>query len=165
MVNTRTPYSAKTAAYLRRETAISAGINCILTLVFFLLVFGMAPLVPVWGVGAYVFDFLPQGFMVAFMGTLVPSLLTRKAMRQGKLVGIEGPGRPWLPSLLVMRAVLLGLIGAAIGTAAAAAVLGATGATLLPWALALAAKLVFAAALAGTVTPLALRATLAEVPA
>lgn len=149
-------------AHLRREVATSMAINCGLTLAFFLVVFGRSGPVPVWGLGHYVFDFLPQGFMVAFMGTLVPCLLTRKALRAGKVAPLAGPAPLALPHNLPLRAMLLGSVGAALGTGISALTTGMLGLESLAWGVALGAKLAFVASLAFAVTSLALRATLCE---
>jgi hypothetical protein len=107
-----------------------------------------------------VFDFGPQAFAVAFMGTLVPSALSRKALRSGK-VGSR-PSSLRLPANLLLRGLVLAVPSAAIAVAGSAAVLAALGMAELPWGPALAAKLVFGAGLALVITTLALRATLAE---
>lgn len=146
--------------HIRRETGVSMVINTVLSGAFFLAVFGLAGPVPVWGLGHYVFDFGPQAFAVAFMGTLVPSALSRKALRSGK-VGSR-PSSLRLPANLLLRGLVLAVPSAAMAVAGAAAVLGALGMAELPWGPALAAKLVFGGGLALVITTLALRATLAE---
>ena len=74
---------------LVRETAISMAINGVLSAVFYFAFFHGLAKVPVWGVGNYAFDFVPQSFMVALMGTLVPGLLTLKARAK---LGLSSPG-------------------------------------------------------------------------
>lgn len=149
------------AAYIRRETGVSVVINAMLTLGFFLVAFGRdgAP-VPVWGIGAYVFDFVPQGFMIGLMASLVPGALAGKALRSGKVAAVEAPSA--LPSGLVLRSLLMAMCGAAAGVAISAGLLAALGLDQLPWGAALAFKLVWAVALAVIVTPAGLRAALAR---
>lgn len=72
-------------SYIRRETGVSIVINSVLSLLFFFLVFGMDDPIPVWGMGQWVFDFLPQSFMIALMSTLVPGYLTAKKLKAGQL--------------------------------------------------------------------------------
>jgi hypothetical protein len=146
--------------YIRRETAISIVINTVLSLGFFLLVFGSADAVPVWGVGAYAFDFVPQSFMIALMSTLVPGLLTASRLRAGAVGRLDAPSR-W-PAALVPRAILLAIVSVVVGAGLAALGLLALGADAVPWGPALAAKLVFGAALAAVITPIGLRAALAS---
>lgn len=146
------------AAYIRRETAVSTAINVALSAAFFVAVFGTGGKVPVWGMGGYVFDFGPQGFMIGLMATLVPGLMVRKALWQGKVPVIQGASR--LPAAVLPRAVLCGVFGAVCGMAGAGAVLLVGGATQLDWLPALLAKLAFGAALALVVTPAGLRAEL-----
>ncbi|MCX7284452.1 MAG: hypothetical protein NTX28_10485 [Novosphingobium sp.] len=146
------------AAYIRRETAVSIAINVALSAAFFAAVFGLSGLVPVWGMGGYVFDFGPQGFMIGLMATLVPGLLARKALAGGKVAPLGGTSA--LPAAPVPRAVLCGALGAAAGVCASAVALGLAGPQHLGWLPALLAKLAFGAVLAVIVTPAGLRAEL-----
>lgn len=149
------------AAYIRRETGVSVVINTMLTLGFFLVAFGRsgAP-VPVWGLGAYVFDFVPQGFMIGLMASLVPGALAGKALRSGRVAAVAAASP--LPSGLLLRSLLMAVGGAAAGVAISGGLLFALGLGQLPWGGALAAKLVWAVALAMIVTPAGLRAALAR---
>jgi hypothetical protein len=146
--------------YVLRETAISVAVNVTLSGVFFLVIFGLADRIPVWGFGAYVFDFVPQGFMIGLMATIVPGALARKALRQGRIE--PSPPQSAAPSSLVLRALALGFLAAGIGTIGAATVTALFGANSVDWWSALVMKLVFAGALAATVTPLGLRKVFAE---
>ncbi len=146
--------------HIRRETAISMVINTVLSGVFFLAVFGLHGPVPIWGMGHYVFDFGPQAFAVAFMSTLVPGALSRKALRAGRVA--SRPSALRLPGNLLLRGLILAVPSAMLALAGAAAVCPALGLAQLPWSVALAAKLGFGAVLALVITPIALRATLAE---
>ena len=127
-----------------RETAISMAINAVLSILFFLAVFGVSRPVSAVAFGS---DFLAQAFMVALMGALVPGLLTAK--RSG---AARGP--------VVRRAILLafaGLVVAGGGAYAACVVLGES--TIAP-GIALVVKAGFGALLAAIVTPIAVRAAL-----
>ncbi|MFN3551614.1 MAG: hypothetical protein ACK4UL_00785 [Novosphingobium meiothermophilum] len=146
------------SAYIRRETLISIAVNVVLSAGFFLAVFGLRGPVPVWGSGGYVLDFGPQGFMIGLMATLVPGLLARKARTAGKVMAMDGASA--LPGAIAVRAILCGLIGAAVGVAASAIPLRAIAVPALDWLTALIAKLLFGAMLAFTVTPAGLRAEL-----
>lgn len=152
-------------AYIRRETLISMAINSALTLLFFVLLFGGMHRVPLWGIGNWAFDFIPQSLMIALMGTLVPALLTGRAVKAGRIAAIGRPSR--LPANPFARAVLV-----AVATAVVVAVIVA-GLTWLaaspdtptianiPYAAALTIKLLYAALLAALVTPASLCAALA----
>eukprot|EP01037_Dinobryon_pediforme_P024889 gene24889-26841_t len=63
-----------TRAVLLREAVISAAINAVLSIVFFVLVFGVSVAPRLDALGP---DFLPQAFMVSLMGSLVPAMLLR----------------------------------------------------------------------------------------
>jgi hypothetical protein len=127
-----------------RETAISIGINAVLSIVFFVGVFGLS--VPV-GIAALGRDFLPQSFMVTLMGCLVPALLVRR-----------GSGLPVRP--VIVRAVLLALAATAIAGAGAWQFCLARAPMTIDAGVALAIKALFGAALAGLVTPVAVAAAL-----
>jgi len=148
-----------TKAYIARETLVSMVINTCMSFLFFKLVFTNGQPVPVWGVGAYVFDFGPQAFMIALMSALVPGTMAGRALRAGRVVAWQGRSR--LPARLGRRAVVMAVVSAAGAAGLAAVLLGMTGLASLPYATALGVKLVFAAGLAAVVTPLGLRAALA----
>lgn len=129
-------------AVLLRESLISVAINMVISVAFFLLVFGLGRPMAFADLGP---DFLPQAFMVALMGSLVPPLLLR-----GKL-GLAA--RP-----IVVRAIGIALVSVVFvggGAFAICAMLGE--AQLAAWP-ALALKAAFGGLLAMIVTPVALTA-------
>lgn len=146
------------AAYIRRETLVSIAINTSLRLIFFVAVFGWGRAVPIWGLGHYVADFGPQGFMIGLMATLVPG--ARAARRSGTVAAWPGISR--LPRSLIVRAVLTGLFGVAGGAGIAAVLFAGLGLSTIDFVPALVGKLCFGAGLAALVTPPGLHAALAE---
>ena len=142
------------AAYVRRETLISMAINGTLSLLFFLIVFGRTNPVPVWGPGMWVFDFLPQSFMIALMGTLVPGAITARRLKTGVLQPSAATSRR--PRALVLRALLLAMLSAVLGTGLVALLSLAIGLVTLDWTMALVLKVAYGLALAGIVTPVGL---------
>lgn len=151
------------SAYIRRETIVGVVISVAVTLVIFLIVFGFSGPVEIWGLGKFVFDFLPQAFMIALMATLIPGVMTEQKIRQGKLPTIDGRSR--LPKSLPFRAGLIAIIAAAVSVALFSGFFFVTGLTALGWTAALMIKLVFGAALAAIVTPLGLKAALSKAAA
>ena len=147
-----------TEAYIRRETIVGVVISVAITFVFFLIVFGFSGPVEIWGAGKFVFDFLPQAFMIALMATLVPGAMTASKLRQGELQSIEG--RSKLPKALPLRALLIATAAAVASVALFAGLFFVSGLAALNWFVALAAKLSFGAALAAVVTPIGLRAAM-----
>lgn len=147
-----------TRRFILRETLVSIAINTVLSIGFFLLVFGRTNPVPLWGMGHWVFDAIPQSFMIALMGTLVPGMMAGKALRAGNLA-VHGMPKPF--SRLAIRALATALVAAAVGLLLAALVAQLSGLASLSWMAALAIKAVYGAALAAIVTPLSLRAALA----
>ena len=146
--------------YVRKEQMISIAINGALSLVFFLIVFGQASVIPLWGVGNWVFDFLLQSFMIALMGTLVSGMLTMRRLRAGTLQ--PAPWQSRLPSSLVGRALVLSVAAALLGTAAITAAVWASGLAELSWTPALVLKVLYGLILAAIVTPIGLRSALAR---
>lgn len=133
-------------ALLLREAAISAAINAVLSIVFFVIVFGvtLAPRLDALGP-----DFLPQAFMVALMGSLVPALLLRR--RMGGAVGT-----------IMLRAVVFALLGTAIAGGGAYWLCTLHAAATLPIAQAITLKALFGAVLGAIVAPLAVWPVLAS---
>ena len=84
-----------------------------LSLAFCFMVFGNVPRIAVWGPGGLVFDSLIQSVFVAFMSSLLPTLLTRRRLGHGSIRA--RPARMHLPRNAVARA---------LGTAGMAALLG-----------------------------------------
>jgi len=126
-----------------RETAISVLINTAISVGFFLLVFSFGPPVATRALAP---DFLPQTFMVALMGSLVPALLIRR--RSGAPV-----------AAIVRRTLLIAFAALVVAGGGAFAVTHASD-VMLASSTALAIKAAFGAVLAAIVTPLAVAATL-----
>lgn len=146
--------------YVRRETMISVVINVALSAVFFLLAFGRLDPVPVWGLGKYAFDFIPQSLMIALMSAVVPGILAIRRRKAGLVERVEERSR--LPRRLLHRALLVGLLAVVLGAGLAALVLAAAGVETISWTPALAIKLVYGGVLAAFVTPPTLRAALQQ---
>ncbi len=98
--------------YIATEAAIGASISAVLSILFVLLLFGGMAQVPVRGL---LVDALPQGFAIAVMATLVPTLLARRRLARGVVTPITQD-----PSArsrgLMPRALLAGSSAAAVGT-------------------------------------------------
>lgn len=142
------------AGYLYRETAISVAINAVLSLIFFLLVFGTPASVRVAGAGGYGMDFVPQSLMIALMASLVPGAIAAAKLRRAGLAAAEAR------AALLRRSLTTALLGAGVGAA-----IGWLLALLLPVAAiplvpALFAKILYGALLAAIVTPIGLRRAL-----
>jgi hypothetical protein len=106
--------------YLVVETAISMGINALLSAGFAWLIFHGHDHVPIRGPGGLVRDAGPQTFMITLMGTLVPSLITRQRMRAGRLdAWLQGhsgasQGRA---SNIFLRALVMAVVAMVLGLA------------------------------------------------
>lgn len=145
-------------AYIRKETMISMIINGAFSLIFFLIIFRQAATVPLWGAGNWVFDMLPQSFMVTLMSTLVPGAITARRLRAGVLQPSSQQSR--LPRSLVLRALLLAVVSAFLGTGLIALIAMLSELADLPWTTALLVKILYGILLSALVTPIGLRAAL-----
>ncbi len=147
--------------YLTAETLISMLINIALSLVAAWLVFGRRDAVPMAGPGGFAFDFLPQTFMVSFMSTLVPTLLTRKRVASGQVAA--WPGAPVkLPRNVLLRALLVAVLAAAVFGGIAMLIGLRSGAGHIPLNNVYVIKAFYGAVISIPVTWLALRVALAD---
>jgi hypothetical protein len=122
-----------------RETLISVVINSAISVGVCLLLFGLDRPVPASALG---WDFLPQSFMIALMGTVVPALMLRR--RLGASV-----------ARIVMCAVAMA-IGALLPGNVASVLTHMLVEASVPARNALLIKAGYGAALAAVVTPIAL---------
>lgn len=130
-------------AIILRETIVSIVINMAITAGFFFALFGLGGRIDG---AAYGQDFLPQSFMVALMGALIPGLLVRR-----------GSGAPI--TRVIVRAVLLA-VGALLVGFLCWWLFARTG-SLKPVP-ALIIKLAYAAILSVIVTPISVGATMTD---
>ena len=148
------------AAYIRRETRISIAINVVLSLVFFLIVFQLTGPLQVWGTGHFAFDFAPQSFMIAFMSTLVPGMMTARKLANGVVLPMDQVQRLRMP--LVVRAMVLAGAAALAGAGLAVLLFHLFGMDKIDWTTALVVKLLYGGCLARIVTPIGLQDALAR---
>ena len=94
--------------YLYMELLIGAMFGAFFSLLFTFIIFGRKSWIPMGGTGGLVVDSLPQSFMILFMGSLVPTLMTRRRVRQRSVepLGAEPSMRPANP---VLRALAIAL--------------------------------------------------------
>ncbi len=142
------------AAHLRNSTLISIGISMAISAAFFLLVFGLKPVIYVFAPDNLALDFIPQTLAAGFMAALMPALQTRTKMVAGSLAGA-----PPLPLQIAKRAVWLAVASLALA-AAVTALLWLGGIETMPWGSALALKTGYGGLLGLIITPIALRAIL-----
>lgn len=68
-----------------RETVIGMAVSAAMSLVAFLLVFGLGPPVVMLD---FAWDFIPQTFMASLMGSLAPGLIAAKVYRTSRLAAV-----------------------------------------------------------------------------
>lgn len=147
--------------YLIVETLVSVVVNGAISALFVVLAFAGRSEVDLWGPGNLAVDLLPQTFAVAFMSVLVPTILTRKRLRSGKLGRAEGvssrlPRNLWLRSLLLAVAATVLIAGTMI------ALLAALWSGPIAYGDLFLLKVLYGGVVALLVTPIALVATLAD---
>lgn len=147
-----------TTRYVRRETRVSVAINAVLSLVFYIMFFGISGPVAIGGIGGLAFDFIPQSFAITLMSALVPGALTIGKLARGRLA--PQTGASGLPRSLWLRSLLLAAGAALTGAVVAGIVAMAWSSSMLEWRAGAAIKILYGALLAWVVTPIGLRATL-----
>lgn len=145
--------------YLATEIAVAVVINALLSLIFVVAVFGGRTEIPLWGRHGLLIDAVPQGFMVALMSCMVPSVLTRRRRATGVIGSL--PSAFLLPGSLLVRSLLIAAAAAAVSWALQAALLPPIA---LRWSFAavLGFKCGYGALLGAAVATLAVRTALAE---
>lgn len=146
--------------YMMIETIISVVINSAISAGFAWFVFGGAPLAKVWTPGGVAFDFVPQTFMISLMSVLVPTALTRKRVRAGTIE--RSPADSRLPSNIFLRALLIAVSATVVLGGMGVALLAVLGINTIPFGMLFPAKIAYGAAVSLIVTPIALRAALAD---
>lgn len=145
-------------AYLRGEVIAAIAVNSVLSLVFFLLTFGLQAAIPMWGRGNYLFDFAPQSFAVALMSVLVPGALTARRLAAGKFEPLRG--KQPIPRSLILRALLVAVVATGFGVALAWIVIALSGAQQIGWTAALIIKIIYGGILGGIVARITLPAAM-----
>lgn len=150
-------------SYVQRETLKSGVIGLVLSAAFAFLILGGQPAVPLHGPKGLVMDALPQTFVVAFMTTLAPTLLTRRLVRSNAVAGLEPVGF-WLPQNAFLRSLLFALPITLVAWLGHSLLLPLI--TPASWAfpLVLAYKGIYGAALGIFLTPVVVRAALGDLP-
>lgn len=144
--------------HLIKETGISALINAGFSFGITFLLLGSNDVV---ARQALVIDALPQSFAVTLFGVFIPTLLTRKKIRAGKLATL--PFRKTaLPGNAFVRAVLMGILAAIAGGLLHLVVLSGLQIEALSISTVLVYKTLYGAALSMIVTPIALHIVLQE---
>lgn len=144
---------------IRTEAVVGAGVNAVLSVIATWLTLGGTPAIRFCCTApSLVMDALPHSFAVAFMATLVPSLLVLGRARKGKIDGCPPPAL-WPSGIrrrIGVRAIAFGFISALTGIALHFA---ATPLVAAEWAIgpALGFKALYGAAISVVVTPVALR--------
>ncbi|WP_114955078.1 hypothetical protein [Sphingosinicella terrae] len=146
-------------AYVARETLVSVVITMAISALMTWVVFG-------GGVAAerreVLLDFLPQTFMIALMGSLVPGVMARRQVRRRALARRAGPP-PKLRSL-TLRSFGAAMASTLLFGAIGAALVVALFAEAVPIASLFGFKCAYGGSVALVVTPVAIRAALRDRP-
>lgn len=147
--------TAEHSRYIAKETAIGVVISVALSVLFFLAFFRGRSSLEWWGADRLALDFLPQTFMIALMGALVPGLLTRQRLRNGGL-SASGSFESIPVSGVVVRAVVIAAGTTALLGGAAIALVTMGEWAPIKWEHALMLKMIYGGLVAAIATPLAL---------
>ncbi|MFZ6730946.1 hypothetical protein ACO0LG_03395 [Undibacterium sp. Ji42W] len=151
--------TTKHNSYIARETAINTVFSVVLGIAFAFLFFQSDTHIDL-GSRKVVLDIMPQSFAVAFMSSLIPSLLTHQRRSNGKLQALES--KHSLPRNVFLRSTVTGVIVTTICTAAYAVLGPAQGAIVLILGQFVMLKAVFGGILSLVVTPIALISALRD---
>ena len=148
--------------YIAVETAISLGLNIAFSALFFFIVFGRSDHIDLWGTHGFALDYFPQTFMIALMSVIVPTILTRKRVKGGRVMRRESSMSARLPKNVILRAIMLACL-ACVTLAAVAVWITASFWSVEPaHSNLLLLKLAYGAAVAAILTPIALVAALSD---
>lgn len=144
-----------TDRYVRTETKFSIVGSILVTVVFYVLAFGVLEPVSIRGFGSYAFDFLPQSFMTALICTWLPGAITRKRAKSGAVALTP-------PAILTERSLILtglafALASLILGGLLVAGALYLSRIETIDWTVGLAGKIAYAGILAAIITPAGLR--------
>jgi hypothetical protein len=134
----------------------------IISALFMFAVFGRSERIDLWGLHGLALDFVPQTFMITLMSVLVPTALTRKRLREGRIVGYASTRSTRWPSNMWVRALLVAAALTAMLGGAASWILSISWNGPLPYWRAFPLKLLYGALVALIATPLGLRIALSE---
>jgi hypothetical protein len=148
--------------YIAIETIISILINVIISALFMLAVFGRSEHIDLWGLHGLALDFVPQTFMITLMSVLVPTALTRRRLRERRIVGYASTQSARWPSSMWVRALLIAVALTVMLGGAALWILTASWNGPLSYWRAFPLKLLYGALVALIATPLGLRIALSE---
>lgn len=150
-------------AYIRSETIVSFVINAGLSALLAFVAFGGMDRIPlIGGPGALLFDGVLQSLGIAFFVTLVPSLIARKRVKNGKVSPVPEMRPSRLPNNIVLRSAVIALAAGSFGVVLHAAVLPLVSPDHWTFATALPFKILYGGLLGAAVTPIAVGAVLRE---
>lgn len=148
--------------YILLETTISIFINIVISALFVLLVFGHSDHIDLWGLHGFAMDYLPQTFMISLMSVIVPTFLTRRRLRTGRMPQRESALTTWLPANMILRGLLLACIAALILGAVAVWITASLWPETPDYTNLLLVKLAYGAVVASILTPIGLLAALSD---
>ena len=147
--------------YVVMECLISAAFNAGISAFFTMLVFAGRESIGLWGGGGLALDFVPQTFMGALMSAMVPSFLTIRRMRAGKVSAYRWPLAHYLPRTLALRSILIAIAATVVLGGVALSLTAALWEAPLSFAQIFPAKVAYGTLVGIIVTPIGLRAALA----
>jgi hypothetical protein len=140
---------------IKKNIWISVAANALMSGLFFFLTFGLEDRPLAVGMpDNFAFDMLPQSFFVGFLSAFVPSLITARDRKAGKIT--EVTPQELGVSQIFLRAILIAILAVTLGALIMLAMLTSGFAT-FSYLTALSLKICYGAALGALITPRALR--------
>lgn len=152
---------AEARNYIAKETMISIIMASLLSAGFCFLIFLGNDPIAFWGAGGFAFDFLPQTFMIGLLGTIIPTLLTRKRTKGRSLERLPRP-TPRLPRPVIVRALAIAIAGTLLFVPLTVGGIHLAGIETFSFLSALAIKVTYGAVVALLLTPLIVRQALSD---
>jgi hypothetical protein len=152
----------------RRYIAVEMVISCVVAVLFSagftLALFGGQQQVELWGRHGLAIDTVPHTLGILLPAVLVPTLITRRRVSNGKVDGLRSASA-WVPRHLLLRTLLLATSGLAVFGGLLVVALELSKVSSLPFATVLVLKIVYGALVALAATPTIIRAALADATA
>lgn len=143
------------ANHVVANTLIGAAASTAVACALAFAVFHGQPSIPLWGPHGALADAVPTSFMTILMSSIIPGLVTRSLVRQGRLAPVVG--RSLLPRNPLACGALLAICGTILLCGLAAGVVAALAIDSMSFTALIVAKILTGGVVPIIVTPLAIR--------
>jgi hypothetical protein len=148
------------ARHMLQQSVVSSIMTVMMNSLMTFVLLSNGSAIPTWGASGAVFDLLPTTFMSIFMSTVMPGILTEKAVRAGELRALPIKGLA-VPGNVFVRALILAMMGTIVFGCLLAMAFFMLGIGSISFAALLGLKAVYGALLGWFAAPIAVRQALA----